>query len=574
MLLKQQFAIILGLTGHLLSADMKHFYRLVTCIVLCSLMSLNVLAVDITVGFLKYSVSGNSATVIGYVEDELPKDLVIPGTIEYNELTFNVSAIGKSAFKDCEIIETLYVPESVKSISANDANYDGAFYNCSNLRTVTMEGIETIGRKAFFRCKNIKWINFGNILKSIQAYAFQECTSLTYLVFPSTITSLFSGSWNNEPAFENCDFIQAAIYLGDKVVSTGLSNIKTYTRKDFITWATKDYTYTGKEIEPEYTNNLPFNFKPDDDIILEKNAGTYTKTGPVTFSNNDMSFTVELPYEYTINPKTVIAHVKDATREYGESNPEFGVELTGFVSGEDQSVLTNTGSFSTTANLQSVVGTYDITLSGMESQNYLFQYESGNLTVTKAPLKISVGDYTIKQGEPLPDFVATYEGFKNEETEQVLTTLPTISCDITNTDVVGEYPITISGADGNNYEIEYTNGKLIIEKNETPLGKCATPTISIENGKIKFSCEIEGVSYHYDITHSDVKSGDGNDVELTNTYTISVYATKNQYEKSDIATMEIKGSVVIGDANGDGKVTVTDAVEVMDIILNNGSAPN
>ena len=106
------------------------------------------------------------------------------------------------------------------------------------------------------------------------------------------------------------------------------------------------------------------------------------------------------------------------------------------------------------------------------------------------------------------------------------------------------------------------------------MGKCATPTISIENGKIKFSCEIEGVSYHYDITHSDVKSGDGNDVELTNTYTISVYATKNQYEKSDIATMEIKGSVVIGDANGDGKVTVTDAVEVMDIILNNGSAPN
>ena len=522
---------------------------------------------DITVGYLKYSVSGNSATVIGYVEEELPKDLVIPETIDYNGLTFDVTAIGESSFKNCGIIETLYVPESVKSISANDANYDGAFYNCSNLRTVTMEGIETIGRKAFFRCKNIKWINFGNILKSIQAYAFQECTSLTYLVFPSTITSLFSGSWNNEPAFKNCDFIQAAIYLGDKVVSTGLSNIKTYTRKDFITWATKDYTYTGKEIEPEYTNNLPFKFKPDDDIILEKNAGTYTKTGPITFSNNDMSFTVELPYEYTISPKTVTAHVKDATREYGEANPEFEVELTGFVSGEDQSVITNKGNYSTTAKPKSEVGTYEITLSGMEAQNYVFQYESGNLTVTKAPLKISAGNYTIKQGEPLPKFVATYEGFKNEETEQVLTTKPTTSCGITNTEVIGEYPIVISGAEAGNYEIEYINGRLTIEKNENPLGKCATPTIDYQNGTLTFGCETEGATCQYAITNIDIKSGSGNEVQLGETYHISVYATKDGYEDSDVVTKDIKLSNNTGDMNGDRKVDAADIVKLVNIIM-------
>lgn len=545
---------------------MKQFYRLVTCIVLCSLMSLNVLAVDITVGYLKYSVSGNSATVIGYVEEELPKDLVIPETIDYNGLTFDVTAIGESSFKNCGIIETLVVSGKVTNILGRE-NY-GAFAGCDNLKTVELKSVVTIGSEAFSGCNKLKWINLGNSLKSTEWKAFYNCSSLTYLVFPSTIYSIipqYSGDWNYP--FVGCDFIQAAIYLGDKVVSTGLSNINTFTRKDFITWATKDYTYTGKEIEPEYTNNLPFKFKPDDDITLEKNAGTYTKTSPITFSNNDMSFTVELPYEYTISPKTVTAHVKDATREYGEANPEFEVELTGFVSGEDQSVITNKGNYSTTAKPKSEVGTYEITLSGMEAQNYAFQYESGNLTVTKAPLKISAGNYTIKQGEPLPKFVATYEGFKNDETEQVLTTLPTINCGITNTDVVGEYPVVISGAEAGNYEIEYTNGKLTIEK--SPLGKCATPTISIENGKIAFKCETEGVQYHYDITHSDVKSGEGNNIELSNTYTIKVYATKDQYEKSDVATMDILGTVVIGDANGDGIVNAADIVSIVNIIMNN-----
>lgn len=545
---------------------MKQFYRLVTCIVLCSLMSLNAMAVDITVGCLKYSVNGNSATVIGYVEEELPKDLVIPETIEYNGLTFDVTAIGESSFKNCGIIETLVVSEKVTNILGRE-NY-GAFAGCNNLKTVELKSVVTIGSEAFSGCNKLKWINLGNSLKETEWKAFYNCSSLTYLVFPSTIYSIiphYSSEWNYP--FVGCDFIQAAIYLGDKVVSTGLSNIKTYTRKDFITWAAKDYTYTGKEIEPEYTNNLPFKFKPDDDITLGKNVGSYTKTGPVTFSNNDMSFTVELPYEYTISPKTVTAHVKDATREYGEANPEFEVEFTGFVSGEDQSVITNKGNYSTTAKPKSEVGTYEITLSGMEAQNYVFQYESGNLTVTKAPLKISAGNYTIRQGEPLPKFVATYEGFKNDETEQVLTTLPTISCGITNTDVVGEYPIVVSGAEAGNYEVEYTNGKLTIEKN--PLGKCATPTISIENGKIAFKCETEGVQYHYDITHSDVKSGEGNNIELSNTYTIIVYATKDQYEKSDVATMDILGTVVIGDANGDGIVNAADIVSIVNIIMNN-----
>lgn len=443
---------------------MKQFYRLLACVFLCALVNLRAWATDITVGYLKYSVSGNSAKVIGYVEEDLPKDLVIPETIEYNELTFNVTGITGSAFQRCNIIETLVVPKSVTSITDPYYNTEtGAFSYCTNLKCVTLKAVSYIGSKAFFGCTHLKWIDFGNSLNNISKQAFNNCSSLTYLIFPPTINSITQYYSYNNP-FIGCDFIQAAIYLGDKVVSTGLSNINTFTRKDFITWTTNNYTYTGKEIEPEYTNNLPFKFKPEEDILLEKNVGKYTKTGQITFSNNDMSFTVELPYEYTISPKTVTAHVKDATREYGESNPEFGVELTGFVSGEDQSVLTNTGIFSTNAKQNSEVGTYEITLSGMEAQNYVFQYESGTLTITKAPLTMAANDKTMNYGDNVPTLEVEYVGLKNNESKPVWITEPSITTTATSRSKVGDYPITISKGVPKNYNLTIKSGTLTIKK--------------------------------------------------------------------------------------------------------------
>lgn len=69
---------------------------------------------------------------------------------------------------------------------------------------------------------------------------------------------------------------------------------------------------------------------------------------------------------------------------------------------------------------------------------------------------------------------------------------------------------------------------------ETP--KCATPTISYQNGKLVFSSATEGVTYRSTITDSDISSYTTAEVQLTATYNISVYATKTGYDNSDVAT--------------------------------------
>lgn len=66
--------------------------------------------------------------------------------------------------------------------------------------------------------------------------------------------------------------------------------------------------------------------------------------------------------------------------------------------------------------------------------------------------------------------------------------------------------------------------------------QCETPTILYQDGKLTFSCETEGATCHYSITDSDIKTGNDNEVVLSGTYHISVYATKPGLKESETAT--------------------------------------
>lgn len=74
------------------------------------------------------------------------------------------------------------------------------------------------------------------------------------------------------------------------------------------------------------------------------------------------------------------------------------------------------------------------------------------------------------------------------------------------------------------------------EEIEVETKKCALPTISYSNGKLTFNCETEGAICQSTITDSDIATFYKNEVHLSVTYNISVYATKSGYENSEVAT--------------------------------------
>ena len=95
--------------------------------------------------------------------------------------------------------------------------------------------------------------------------------------------------------------------------------------------------------------------------------------------------------------------------------------------------------------------------------------------------------------------------------------------------------------------------------------QCATPTIIIIGNKVKFECETPGAEFTSKLTAIEEFAGNelilgGTDI----TYTLTVYATAPDYNRSKPATAKI--TINRADVNCDGQVGIGDIVEITNIM--------
>ena len=90
----------------------------------------------------------------------------------------------------------------------------------------------------------------------------------------------------------------------------------------------------------------------------------------------------------------------------------------------------------------------------------LLLLKNGIYKVVPAMLTVTAKSYSRQQGEENPEFEYTIKGFKNKETEEVLTKKPVAFCEATKDSPAGRYEITFSGAEAANYDFEYVSGRL------------------------------------------------------------------------------------------------------------------
>src|SRR5262249_54225276 len=90
-----------------------------------------------------------------------------------------------------------------------------------------------------------------------------------------------------------------------------------------------------------------------------------------------------------VTPATLIGTADNKSRLYGETNPVFTVTYSGFVNTQKASIVTGTLVSSTTAETNSPVGNYPITVSGQTAPNYIITYVDGTLSITPAPLLVT-----------------------------------------------------------------------------------------------------------------------------------------------------------------------------------------
>ncbi len=135
--------------------------------------------------------------------------MVIPGEVNYMNRNLKVTRIGDEAFRCCDRILSITIPNSVTSIG-----YE-AFYYCTSLTSVTIgNGVTSIGELAFEGCENLTSITIPNSVTSIGVSTFKSCRSLTSVTIPNSVTSI------GKSAFYGCRSL-TSVTIPNSVTSIG-----------------------------------------------------------------------------------------------------------------------------------------------------------------------------------------------------------------------------------------------------------------------------------------------------------------------------------------------------------------
>ena len=194
---------------------------------------------------------GNGVTSIGY------KAFAYCRLLESVTIPDGVTGIGDSAFHSCTSLTSVTIPDSVTSIGKwvfvdtayydNESNWDNgilyignhliyakydlsgnveirqgaktiaglAFYNCTSLTSITIpDSVTSIGDSAFHNCTSLTSVTIGNGVASIGDRAFYNCASLTSVTIGNGAASI------GDRAFYNCASL-TSVTIGSGVTSIG-----------------------------------------------------------------------------------------------------------------------------------------------------------------------------------------------------------------------------------------------------------------------------------------------------------------------------------------------------------------
>jgi hypothetical protein len=224
-------------------------------------------------------------------------------------------------------------------------------------------------------------------------------------------------------------------------------------------------------------------------------VGNYAITpSGLTSSNYAITF---MAGTLTITPAPLTITAESKTKVYGAALPTLTASYSGFVNGDTPASLTTPVTLTTTATTAShVAGSpYSISASGAQDSNYTISYVAGNLTVTSAPLTITVDAKTKLYGAPIPTLTVSYTGLVNGDTPATFGTTPNTAPTVTtaataNSHVAGSpNSIAASGAAETDYSIGYVAGSLTV----TPVPL----TITANNTTRVYGAANPGVTVSY-----------------------------------------------------------------------------
>lgn len=432
----------------------------------------------------------------------------------------SVSSIGQYAFSDCSSMKTVSIGNGTNIIDKY------AFFGCSKLKSASIgNGTNLIGQYAFSNCSELPQINISKSVKYVDNYSFSGCKSLKKVIMDDRKDSIKVTSYDNWDVKKTTSRLyhvntgdilsfNCSIWDGKLSIDIPSEGIYDVENGNYL----KTFAYPGV-VTIKFSPGMYGNCKITDMKLIENGNLTFGSNGssplfidcPLDsiYIGRNISYNKNSNYGYSPfyrNTSLRSVVITDKEEEISE-NEFYGCTNMKNVQIGDGVTMIGNWAFSGCASLQHFAFGSQVKTIGKEAFSDCTAVTS---IISKAQTPPTCGSQALDDINKWTCMLTVPQGCKESYAAA---------------DQWKEFFFVEEG-DGSGQQ-----------NSDTPeTKKCVTPTISYSNGKLMFNCGTEGAICMSTIKDVDITSYTTNEVDLSVTYTVSVYATLAGYEDSDIAT--------------------------------------
>lgn len=514
--------------------------KLLLFILLVMMQPMTILADErVAIDGIKYDLVSNSkqAVVISFDNGKYKGDVVIPSSVNYYGVTYNVTRIGDGAFQNCTELTSVKLPSNItdlglysfsgctRLISVNipsKVSYIGnyAFDGCISLKSISFSNVNIITDGMFRGCTSLTSITIPNIVKEIRDEAFFGCSNITSITIPQNVTSI------GEKVFGGCVNLASINVSSENATYDSRNSCNAIIEKSSKTLITGCKSTKIPSSVTSIGNDAFYNCSSLTGITI---PNSITTIGHNAFNGCSSLKIVEIPnsvkkiYNSAFRGCSRLKMVDIGDGVEGIGDYAFGHcnELAYFTCRATSVPETSSSAFSRS---QTENATLIVPSNSLNSYNAKTPWSSfgKKLTLSTANVVVMALCLHREYGEANPTFAYI--------ANSLLEGTPTLTCSATKTSSPGIYTIKVSKGSVTNTKILFVNGELTVTKAPLTI-KPNDYTINVGDPMPTFDATYTGLKNNEtEDVLSPVFSCTAADTNTPGVYDITVSATSDNYD--------------------------------------------